>query len=121
MEQVVGTTGKRIQTINLLDGDVITCAILNSQGSCPAVFADCQRPITMSVSPTPVLISIAATPGNMVCQGTNVIFTALPNNGGSNPGYQWKKNGINIGTNANTYNSNSLANGDTISCEMTIA
>ena len=62
-----------------------------------------------------------ATPGNMVCEGTNVIFKALPNNGGSNPGYQWKKNGINIGTNTNTYSSISLANGDIISCEMTVA
>jgi hypothetical protein len=64
-------------------------------------------------------ISIAANPSGAVCAGTNVVFTATTVNGGS-PGYQWKKNGVNIvgETNA-TYSSNTLTNGNIITCVLT--
>ena len=55
----------------------------------------------------------------MICPGTNVIFTATPQNGGATPGYQWKKNNINIGNNSNAYSDNALTGNDIISCNMT--
>ncbi|PZV79741.1 hypothetical protein CLV31_11357, partial [Algoriphagus aquaeductus] len=64
-------------------------------------------------------VSIAANPGNEVCEGTSVTFTATPVNGGDAPVYQWKLNGNNVGTNAPTYTNAALANGDQVSVVMT--
>lgn len=65
-------------------------------------------------------VSIAVTGGsNPTCTGAAVTFTATPTNGGSAPVYQWKVNGVNVGTNSTTYNSSTLANGDIVTCVMT--
>src|ERR1051326_1677185 len=71
--------------------------------------------VTGSVAPS---VSIAAAPGNTICTGTNVTFTATPTNGGT-PSYQWKVNGITAGTNSNTFQSSTLANGDVVTVVMT--
>ena len=34
--------------------------------------------------------------------------------------YQWKKNGINVGANSSSYTDNNLANGDVLSCVLTV-
>lgn len=59
------------------------------------------------------------TPSTSVCAATSVLFSASVQNGGSSPIYQWKKNGVNVGANGNTYNDNSLVNGDIITCSIT--
>ncbi len=61
-------------------------------------------------------VSIVAT-SNPFCPGSSVTFTATPINGGT-PIYQWKVNGINVGTNLNTYSYNPV-DGDSVRCIMT--
>lgn len=74
----------------------------------------------MTVNPNlPASVSISASPSSTICTGTSVTFTAVPTNGGSTPSYQWKKNGVNVGTNSTTYTDAGLANGNTINCVMT--
>jgi hypothetical protein len=63
-------------------------------------------------------VTISANPGNTICAGTNVTFTATPTNGGT-PSYQWKLNGNNVGTNSNTYSDNGLVNGNMVTVVMT--
>ena len=72
-----------------------------------------------SIFPAPSAVSITAGQGNPICAGTPVTFTALAVNGGSTPSYQWKKNGIDVGTNASTYSDAFLSGGDVISCVLT--
>ncbi len=72
--------------------------------------------ITSSV-PT-AAVSIGGTP-NPSCAGQNVTFTATPTFGGTSPSYQWKVNGNNVGTNAPTYTTSTLNNGDVVTCVMT--
>ena len=64
-------------------------------------------------------VSIAANPAGPICSKTSVTFTATPVNGGTNPTYQWKKNGVNVGTNSPTYTNASLINNDQVKCIMT--
>jgi hypothetical protein len=65
-------------------------------------------------------ISISAS-ASSICAGSSITFTASPTNGGTNPVFQWKKNGVAVGTNSNGYTASSLSNGDIISCTITTA
>lgn len=73
-------------------------------------------PVTVNAN-NAVSISIAASQNN-ICAGTQVTFTVTPTNGGSNPTYQWNKNGSNVGSNQPTY-SYVPVNGDIITCVLT--
>jgi uncharacterized protein YjdB len=98
------------------NGDVVGLT-MTSNASC-AIPAMVNTSMTITVDPvqTPS-VNIAATPGNIVCQGTTVLYTAAPSYGGSAPTYIWKKNGLNVGT-ASTY-SYVPANNDIITAVMT--
>lgn len=74
--------------------------------------------INISTSAPIASVSISGTP-NPSCAGQNVTFTATPTFGGTSPSYQWKVNGNNVGTNSPTYTTNSLNNGDIVTCVMT--
>jgi gliding motility-associated-like protein len=66
-----------------------------------------------------IAVSINVLPSNIICSGDMVTFTATATNGGTTPTYQWKVNGINVGTNANLFSTNTLSNNDQITCELT--
>src|SRR5687767_14382175 len=61
------------------------------------------------------------TPNTTICSGTSVTFTAIPATAGVSPSFQWKKNGVNVGTNSNIYTTNTLVNGDIVSVVLTSA
>ena len=94
---------------------VQTCAL---PISCVSGNPATSNAVSMTVNPNlPVSVSIVASQNN-ICAGTNVTFTATPTNGGT-PTYQWKVNGVIVGTNSPTYSNNTLANGNNITCVMT--
>ncbi len=70
--------------------------------------------VTTSLTPS-INISVNKT---TICTGTNVIFTSTPTNGGSNPVYQWQKNGVNVGVNSALYADNTLGDNDVIICNI---
>ncbi|MBI5372863.1 MAG: gliding motility-associated C-terminal domain-containing protein [Sphingobacteriales bacterium] len=68
---------------------------------------------------TPALPSVNITANvNNICAGTSVLFIASVLNGGTAPVYQWRKNGLPVGANNNTYSDNALVNGDIIRCDL---
>ncbi|MES2688887.1 MAG: T9SS type A sorting domain-containing protein [Bacteroidota bacterium] len=71
--------------------------------------------ITAPVTPS---ISIVAT-ADSVCANGSLTFTATPVNGGTAPGYQWKKNGVNIGTNNAVQTFGSIINNDSFTVVLT--
>ncbi len=107
---VVGANSPTYTNAALANGAIITC-VLTSNATCASPTTATSNGITMTVNPnvTPS-ITIAASPTGTICSGTSVTFTATPTNGGTTPFYQWKKNGLNVGTNSFTYTDNSLAN-----------
>ncbi|MTK53540.1 gliding motility-associated C-terminal domain-containing protein [Paludibacter sp.] len=56
-----------------------------------------------------------------VCQGDSVTYTAASLVKATSPVYEWKINGTIVGTNSNTFSTNSLANNDVLSCKITAA
>ncbi len=91
-----------------------------------ATYNGCSTPVRIAV---PAIISLNITisvnavsseVNNRFCIGKSVMFTAIPQNGGTSPTYQWKLNGINVGTNSNTYTPGlNIRNHDTICVQMT--
>ena len=101
-----------------LNGDVVTCILTSSLTICISNNPATSNSITMVVNPNlPVSVAVTASQ-NPVCSGTSVTFTANPVNGGSSPSYQWKVNGIGVGTNNPVY-SYSPNNGDIVLCDLT--
>ena len=75
----------------------------------------------LSVNPILTLtpsVSVS-TPSTTICQNAGATFTATPTGGGSNPSYQWKKNGVNVGANSAFYTDLYLVNGDVITVVLT--
>ena len=84
----VSSTSNTWNATGLVTGDVITCSISISGGSClTQTTANSTNSVTACVNPAPVSISIAAD-NNPVCSGTPVTFTATPANATS-PTYAW--------------------------------
>lgn len=104
---------------SLTDGQIISCELI-SNATCVSTNLATSNYITMSVAPlvTPTLSISQTNLGNPLCAGSNIAFLANATNEGANPSYQWKLNGSNIGNNSPNFNSNSLMNGQTLTCEI---
>ncbi len=115
----VGTNSTSYSDNGLATSNQITC-VMTSNSTCATGSPATSNSITMIVNPNVAAsVSISANPSGAVCSGTNVIFTAAPVNPGTTPVYQWKKNGVNVGTNSTTYSDNSLATSNQITCVFT--
>jgi gliding motility-associated-like protein len=114
-----GTNAATFTSNTLSNGDVVK-VVMTSNSTCVSPTAATSNSITMSItSPVTPSVNISANPAGTVCTATPVTFTAVPANGGISPSYQWKVNGINAGSNASTFSSSALANGDIVSVTLT--
>ncbi|WP_020526095.1 T9SS type A sorting domain-containing protein [Cytophaga aurantiaca] len=88
----------------------------------PGDNASCYKEASVVVTVNPIVqpsVTLSADK-TAICNGDVIKFTATPTNGGTNPPYQWKKNGITIAgaTNA-TYTTTSAQNGDSYTVTLT--
>jgi hypothetical protein len=88
--------------------DNATTHCMNRMFNCIYIMIDPQLPVSVTVTPS----------SNPVNAGSPVTFTAAVVNGGSAPVYQWKVNGINAGSNLNTFTYVPV-NGDEVNCVVT--
>jgi N-acetylneuraminic acid mutarotase len=116
----VGTNSATYTDATIANGDVISCVMTTSY-SCPSTPTATSNSITMTMNAQlPASVTISTTSPTTVCQNTSVTFAASPTNGGSTPVYQWKVNGLNVGTNSSIYTTSSLPNGSAqVTCVMT--
>ncbi|MGF2413076.1 MAG: PKD domain-containing protein, partial [Ferruginibacter sp.] len=98
---------------SLTNGNTVTCVITALSG-CFSTPTGSSNTITMVVNTPAVPVTTITASVNNICPGTSVTFTATTNAPTAN--YQWKKNGVNVGTNTTTYADNALLNNDQVSC-----
>ena len=110
-------TGTTYTVSNLLNSNTVSC-ILTSNATCATPLTVTSNSIIFTVTNTLVPSVVIGTTSNTIC-GSSAVFTTTITNGGSTPAYQWKKNGINVGSNISSYSPTSLISGDIISCELT--
>lgn len=76
----------------------------------------CTTTTTVSVTAlTTSSLTITASPGDTVCSGTPVTFTAMPTGGGTTPYLDWFKNGTSTVT-GSSYTLTTPVNGDSVYC-----
>jgi len=115
-----GTNSATFTSTALANGQVVTCVMTSNLAGVTGSPAT-SNSITMTVNPTvtPTVASSINSGTNPMCAGASVTFKATPTNGGTTPGYQWKVNGVNAGTNSATFTSTALTNGQVVTCVMT--
>lgn len=84
---------------------------LTAFGSSQTVTVECTLPVTPAVTITASSSSI--------CTGTSVTFTASESNGGTSPSYQWQVNGVDVGSNSNSFTTATLSNNAVVTCILT--
>ncbi len=102
------------------DGDRVYC-ILTSTTSCSiGPGGDTSNIITLDIDAQgAATVAITAT-DTAICQGAPVVFNAAVTNGAAQPTFQWLLNGAPIpGDDTAAYHSDSLANGNVITCLIT--
>ena len=117
-----GTNAATFTSTTLSNNDLVSLVMTSNASPCLTGSPATSNTVTMTVNPNlPASVSVVSNVSlNTICSGTSVTFTATPTNGGASPSYQWKLNGSNVGTNSATYTSSTtLANGNTVSVEMT--
>ncbi len=112
----VGTNQNTFTTSLLKNGDKVKVVLTSNITPCAT-----ENPATSNEIPTtvnenqPVSVSITSSdPDNLICQGSEVTFTATPINPGDSPQYQWKLNGNPVGSDQSTYTTTGLNNLDEI-------
>ena len=114
----VGTNSSTYSNTSLQNGDIINCTFTSSLGCVTSTTATSNNIVIQVTSVVVPTISISAN-NNPICANTPVTLTAISNGGGNNPIYQWKLNGLNVGSNSTTYSSTTFVNGDQVSCTLT--
>ncbi len=113
-----GTNHPSFVTSSLQNGDVVNME-LSSNANCLSTNTALSNSLSITVTPMAApSVAISAT-DTSICQGGFVSFTATPTNGGTNPSYQWKVNGNNVGFNSSFYSSSNLNHNDVVTVELT--
>lgn len=115
----VGVDSMYYQGNTFINGDSIVC-IYTSNAACMASAVDTSNQLFLTVLPilSPA-VTIQVTPSDTVLLGDTLFFAANSTNGGSGVSYQWLVNGLPVGTDSSAFESNSLMDGDIVSCQLT--
>lgn len=104
-------------TADLAPGNTVTLEV-STPGECVETLTAVSNPQSVSVQPllTPQ-IDIQTAVGD-VCAGETVTFSAIVQNAGDSPAYEWRVNGVFAAT-GGEFSTNELNNGDVVTCLLT--
>ena len=71
------------------------------------------------IQPTVIPAVAITSSATNLCTGFTVDFTAVATNGGTTPVWQWQVNGVDKGLDEAVFSTNTLSNGDIVTCVMT--
>ncbi len=116
---ISGATGITYSTSSYVTNDSFYCS-MKVTGICLSQLTLFSNKIGMAVLPitTTVEANISSVPSPAL-PGQPVTFTASVVNGGYNPTYKWKRNGIDVGATTKDWSTNNLHPYDAIHCEVT--
>lgn len=106
-----------------IDNDVVRY-YRNSGSGDILLYSSTISPVTLLPLVVDISLSTKGTPSAsidnvVVSNGSNGIFSAITSNMGANPLYEWKVNGLDVGSNSATYTNSMLSAGDQINCFIT--
>ena len=101
-------------------GNIIRC-VMTSSLPCSTGSPATSNDVVVTVNTIiPVSASVISNPVGSVCTGSAATYTCTPTNGGTNPLYQWRKNGVNVsGATNSTYLYTPASSSEAISCRVT--
>lgn len=113
-----GVNAPQFMTNNLNDNDVIQVQMTSSK-DCVTTSTVLSETVSVNVvSSVAVVLLIDAPVDTAICVGTEITFTATPTNGGIAPMFEWRRNGLAVGTDAPTYITDDLEDGETVNCRL---
>ncbi len=115
----VGSNSPVYTTATITNGARIKCVLTISSPSCPGTSSSASSQLTIYVYPL-IHPAIDIKPSKTdICRGETVTFIATAN-GGPSPSLAWEVNGVPNGVIAGSFITNTLQDGDIISCTVTV-
>ena len=99
------------------DGDQVYCMLTAPAGCTGQLVTDTSNIITLRIDPQGSATVAITASDTAICQGSAVVFDATVTNGSTQPVFQWQVNGgLITGDDTAAYHTDSLQNGDVITC-----
>jgi gliding motility-associated-like protein len=104
-----------LQLTTLQNNDTVYA---RSSGGADCLLAAQSNKLIFRVTDNGIATAVIQTPGNGVCTGNAVRFTAQGTNGGANPQYRWLLNGVAAGSNTAVFTLSNPRNNDRVQLEF---
>lgn len=113
-----GSNAATFSTTSLVNNDLVRVKV--KRQDCSTNDTVISNVIKMRIGTTANPVVHITASDTTICAGSTVTFTAVAS--GANPAttYQWKVNGVNVGTNSSTFISNSFANNDVVNVQVLV-
>ena len=109
-----GTDSSSFTSNTFADGDIIYCNLTSNAG-CTTISSVASNTIAIKVNISTAVVNIGAS-AIEICAGDNITFAAKATGSSGLISYQWKLNGILVGTDRPQFVSTGVKNGDSVQC-----
>lgn len=117
-EVAVGTGGLTLNLPTFSSGDMVSVEVVSSS-ACATTEPVLSTPISTDVNAlSEVSISVESS-ADFYCEGDTLSFSAIAENEGENPVYQWLVNGGTVQNNTPFFAADNLTNSDLVTCRIT--